>query len=403
MGPSPSLAAYLAWARRGPGYATEAARPRGELVWAHATTDARADALCQLAERLAVQRPGLHLLLTTGPDVDPPLAGRGTVIAQSLPADTVPACDAFLAHWMPDLCLWTGGDLRPALLTCAARRGIPLHLIDAEAARLSRTAWQWFPDLPKSLIRRFERIIAGSDEAARQLRRIGAAERQLTISGPFRAGSVALPVNRDDREAVTAALGGRPAWLTAKLRPDELEVVLTAHRDVTRLAHRLLLIVAPAEVADAPEFRTRIAGQGWRVAVWSEAGMPTETTQIVLADTPEQMGLWYSLAAVTLMASSLTEGHDGGDPREPAAHGSAILHGPHTGAHGALYALYREAGAARRVTDARALASAVEELIAPDRSAGMAHAAWDLSSQGAEVTDRIVELVQDTLDAPSAR
>jgi 3-deoxy-D-manno-octulosonic-acid transferase len=38
-------------------------------------------------------------------------------------------------------------------------------------------------------------------------------------------------------------------------------------------------------------------------------------------------------------------------------------------------------------------------LQAPDRVAALAHAAWDVASSGAEVADRVIELVVAVLDA----
>mgnify|MGYP000430447771 CR=1 FL=1 len=51
--------------------------------------------------------------------------------------------------------------------------------------------------------------------------------------------------------------------------------------------------------------------------------------------------------------------------------------------------------------DADALAAAVSSLIAPDHAAAMAHAGWDVVSQGADLTDKVTELVQDALDRVS--
>jgi 3-deoxy-D-manno-octulosonic-acid transferase len=41
---------------------------------------------------------------------------------------------------------------------------------------------------------------------------------------------------------------------------------------------------------------------------------------------------------------------------------------------------------------------AVTRLVAPDQAALMAHAGWDVVSEGAALMDRITDLVQDTLD-----
>jgi hypothetical protein len=57
---------------------------------------------------------------------------------------------------------------------------------------------------------------------------------------------------------------------------------------------------------------------------------------------------------------------------------------------------------ARIVNDATALGTAVSRLIAPDQAAVMAHAGWDVISRGAAVTDKVIDLVQDTLDQQEA-
>ena len=59
-------------------------------------------------------------------------------------------------------------------------------------------------------------------------------------------------------------------------------------------------------------------------------------------------------------------------------------------------------GAARIVNDATALGTAVNRLIAPDQAATMAQAGWDVISRGAAVTDKVIDLVQETLDQREA-
>ena len=54
------------------------------------------------------------------------------------------------------------------------------------------------------------------------------------------------------------------------------------------------------------------------------------------------------------------------------------------------------------MNDATALATAVSRLIAPDQAAVMAHAGWDVISRGAALTDKVIDLVQDTLDQQEA-
>ncbi len=213
---------------------------------------------------------------------------------------------------------------------------------------------------------------------------------------------MALPYHASDHEDLSALLRGRPVWLAAMLQQNEIDTVLDAHRTVSKLAHRALLIVVPDDPAQGDEFETVLEEGGWRYVVWSEGQMPGETTQVLLADTRGELGLWYLIASTTFMGSSLYPGQVGRDPNEPAAHGSAIPYGPNVRRYLSSYSRFAEAGAARIVRDAPTLAAAVERLIAPDQSAAMAHAARDVASKGAEVTDQILDLVQDTLDVLEA-
>ena len=399
-----SLAAYLAYARRtGPAPTLpDTPRPDGTVIWAHAVDATRADTLVHLAKRLTQTRPGLHMVLTaTMPEPRRRRAG-GTVIWQTLPEDNVPAADAFLDHWRPDICLWTGGDLKPALMVCAARKDIPLYLVDADETLLERPVWRWFPDLPRAVLGSFTAILARNEAAARQVRRLGAPERIVSVTGPFQEGALTLPCNMSDREEMAVLLLGRPVWLAAMLHVDELDTVLAAHREASRAAHRCLLVIVPDDPADSATIRPRLDAEGWRYVTWSEGELPSEATQIVLADTRGEMGLWYRLAPITFMGSSLVSGQYGRDPNEPAAHGSAILYGPNVARYLHRYSRYAEAGAARIVRDTDTLSGAVQRLMPPDQSATMAHAAWDVASKGAAVTDRIVDMLLDRLDRQDA-
>jgi 3-deoxy-D-manno-octulosonic-acid transferase len=115
------------------------------------------------------------------------------------------------------------------------------------------------------------------------------------------------------------------------------------------------------------------------------------------------LGLWYRVAPISLVGGSL-QPIGGHNPFEPAALGSAILHGPYVTNFVDIYQRLSEAGAARLVTGPDTLSEAVHELMNPDKAASMAHAAWEVVSQGAEVTDHALDAIFDRLDAgPAAR
>ena len=75
-----------------------------------------------------------------------------------------------------------------------------------------------------------------------------------------------------------------------------------------------------------------------------------------------------------------------------------MLYGPNVGNYLDSYSRLVNAGGARIVKDASSLAQGLQLLLAPDKAAAQAHAAWEVASRGAEVTDKVLEILQEQLD-----
>ena len=82
--------------------------------------------------------------------------------------------------------------------------------------------------------------------------------------------------------------------------------------------------------------------------------------------------------------------------------GSAIIHGPETGTEAEDFARLRRAGGSRLVRVPADLGEAVGDLLAADRCARLAQAAWGVASAGADATNLALDLAADLLKAPKA-
>lgn len=400
MARSLSLAAYLALTRRSSGSMPKIEVPRadGALVWINTSDPKRIRALIQLGQRLVAQRVGLKVVLTVPSELIETIECCDDIIFQPVPPEHPGDIGLFLNHWKPDLCLWLGTSLRPALIDTAARYDVPLILLDAPENGWDQSRMSWLPEPSKGALRLFDTVLAQSDSAAQKLQRMGIASDVILPSGPLLEDGSALPFNESDHEELTASIAGRPVWLAARIQPGELATILSAHRQAMRLAHRLLMVLVPANPGDAEMFRERCASDGWRTSDWASGEFPSETTQILLAEDATEMGLWHRVAPVSFLGSSLVAGFGGRNPYDAAALGSAVIYGPGVRNHLDAYSRLAKAGAVRIVRDADSLAQALIQLNAPDRVAAMAHAGWEVVSAGAEVTDQITNLVQDVLD-----
>ena len=396
------LAAYRTLSRRRsqPAFSPVAPRPEGELIWLHAAEPGSGRAVGDLARSLINIRAGVTALVTTAEDVTPARVNPtpSSVLVDPVPSEHPGAVRKFLDHWRPDICLWTWGGLRPNMICATSDMGCPMYLINAGTEGFELRHNRWLPEVPRELLSRFETVYARSDDALKRLLDLGVPATQIQRLAPIQPTGHALRAADSDIEEMTAALGSRPTWLGAALHPGELEIVLQAHEKVLHLSHRLMLIVVPADPKDADPFVEAAKKRGLRVASWADGAFPEDQTQVLVADDLDDLGLWYRVAPVTFLGSSLVSGQGGIDPYQAAALGAAILYGPNVRSYLQSYSRLAAAGAARIVNDETTLAQAVNSLTAPDKAAEMALAGWDVVSQGAEVTDRILDLVQDALD-----
>ncbi len=392
-----SLKAYLALSRRGSPTApapAPIAHSDGPVIWAHAPDTETARALTRIAGRVRQQFPEATFVLS-GAAVSGMAEDR-----RDLPPDTSREAAAYVAALSPEVVLWCGNALRPALLTTCRAHGARMIALNAADAPFRTPAPRWLPDPAPATLAVFDRVHAVSDPALRRLRRLGVETGRLRASGPLIDAGLPLDCPDTMHEEASGLLAGRPVWLAARVQPDEADEVLRAHRRAVRLAHRLLLVLVPAEARQADTIRAIADRAQLRLCHWDAGYLPDENTQVILAEGPAELGLWYRLAPLAFLGGSLVPGAGGHDPFEAAALGAAVLYGPNVGQHLAAYSRLVEAGAARIVRDAESLATAVSHLVAPDQAAAMAHAGWDVVSSGAALVDEIMTEIGQRLDAP---
>ncbi len=369
-----------------------AARPPRRLVWLHAPGPEAARAMSSLAQRLGAQA-GVVVLITGADGAPMP---KGT-LCDATPAETPGAVGAFLDHWMPDVAVQAGGELRPLLIREAAERGVPMFLVEGRAPRFPPGRIGWWPGLMRTTLGAFRAILPVDEPAARDFRRAGAAVAQIEAPGRMEHPSAALPCLEAERAALARLLTTRPVWFAALPPEAEEAIVTSAHRGALRLAHRMLLILAPEDPARAAPIAEKMAEvEGWTVARRSLEEEPEDEVQVYLVDASE-LGLWLRLAPITYLGGSLTAGGARLDPSCPAALGSTIIHGPRAGDYGATVGRLAAAQATALVGSGADLADALGELVAPDRAARYAQAAWAVTSEGAEVTEHVMRLIQDAM------
>lgn len=394
MARSLSIAAYLAnlgVADRSFGPNEHPPRPAGTIIWARCSAPDQLTIVETLGRKLAEDGDPIQIIATLhnwhkirSNRALPEPQGKETI-------------RGFLDHWQPSMVIWVRGDLDLVMLDEIRSTRIPSILVDANGEGLDNVAGGWVPGAMRSVLAQFEAILTIDRGAAERLIRAGAPADTVLIAGAMEDSDPALPCDEEERQEIAKAIGTRPVWLAAAAQLSEWPDLCLAHQDASRRAHRLLLIIAPADSRQAHDFADMMRGQYLSVALRSEEPDPEETTQVYVVDTDEELGLWYRIAPITYLGGSL---HGGGcrDPFEATALGSAVLYGPQVAPHQKHAARLNAAGASRLIRSTNDLGAVVETLLSPDITAEIAHAAWDVTSRGADVTNRIAVYIQARLE-----
>ncbi len=379
---------------------TSVPRPEGRLAWFHAASVGEAASLLELLRRLGHDRPDLTCLVTTVTVTSAQFLEErlpGGCLHQFAPADVERWVSRFLDHWRPDLAVWTESELWPTTLALTRARGIPMVLINARISGRSYRRWRMLRGPARALLRHFDRILAQDALAGEQLAALGADSARLEVVGTLKEGAAPLPHDEAERVAIARAFARRPVWLAASTHAGEEEVAIAVHRAARRALPMLALIVAPRHPDRGDALAALLREQGVQVAQRSKGEAIDADTGVYLADTLGEMGLWYRVASVAFVGGSLVPvgGHN---PFEPALLGCAILHGPHVRNFADAYARLAAAGAAAQVGSEAELAETLISVLAPERAAAMAAAGWEACSDGAEVTDTVLEVLGGYLD-----
>ena len=375
-------------------------RPSGPLVWLHAASVGESLSVLALIERMLAERPGLHVLMTTGTVgaarlIEPRLPPRA--FHQYVPVDLPDAVERFLDHWRPDLAIWVESELWPNLVLATQQRGIPMLLLNARLSAGSYARWRLLPWLVRPILSAFALCLTQDETQVAWLRDLG-ADRAASL-GDLKSAGEPLGADAVALAELRQRIGTRPRWLAASTHSGEEEIVADAHRAVAERHPDLLTILAPRHPVRAEGVAAMLAGRGLRVARRSQHEPIGAETGVYLVDTLGEMGLFYRLAGIALVGGSLGSGAGGHNPFEAARLDCAILHGPDMRKSAAMAAALAAADAAETVAGSGDLAAAVARLLAdPALRDTRAAAAMRAAEEGRGVLRAILDRIAPWLD-----
>jgi len=368
------------------------------LVWCHAASVGESLAALPLIKRL-VSDGRTSVLITTG------TRSSAEVLADRLPAaalhqyapwDHWAWINRFLDYWRPDLAIRVESEIWPNTLLALDQRAIPAVVVNGRLSNSSLNLWQRFPSTAGTLFGTLRLALSQTQEFANGFQSLGTP---VAIPAPnLKLSAQPLPVNSTDLKTLRTQISDRPVWLAASTHDGEEEIALSVHRAVRQSLPGLLTIIVPRH----PTRRSEIAGLFHRQDLglaWRSSGDPImPETDIYIADTFGELGLFFNLSSVVFMGKSLTA-QGGQNPVEAAHFDCAILFGKHMSNFEDIAKIMVEGGMAEQVANREDLQRAVILLLSEDKKREeLASSARELVTLGNNSVNKTFAAIQPLLD-----
>lgn len=357
-----------------------AAPPAPAAIWVHGASVGELTSARVVIEALAHDH---RVLVTTNSTAGRDMVARWGQPARLAPLDVPGALARFLDAVQPRLALSVEAEIWPLRSAMLARRGVRQAVIGARMSERSGRRWARLPGIIGPILSRIDALSAQDGDSEARLSALGVRPEailprlDLKLIAPARAG---LPPDDPARGCTI---------LAASTHEGEDEVVLAAWSRLRRAHPDLRLIMAPRHPARGDAVAAQIAAAGFAPGRRSGGDDRVPPGGILLADTLGEMDRWYAAAGITIVCGSFAD-RGGHTPWEPAAHGSAIVTGPHVGNFVESYRALDAARAAIRSAPDRLAADLDALLRDPGAARAMAQRAHDVLRRRAGDPDALI-------------
>ncbi len=362
-------------------------RPDGAMMWLHCPSHVSLALATAFANTLHaalnedISKP-VNVVITRPEGTDKQVSHAVQILRA--PPDKSYAVGLFIAHWRPDWALWLAPD---APETARMRRAVGIP------AALCLPPMDTLP--PEALLREFNKVLPEGPNIRRRLVEETHRDVPMADGGVLASLHHPLPVNSSELDEISTQIAGRPTWLAILPKRAELGGLLTAQRQASAHANKLLTIIMVPE-GEGPHWAQTLREKDLRVAERDAEGVPDQDTDVFIAEGPDEAGLWLRVAPACWFADP--DGENGISAMDAAALGSAAILGPVHGPIDPNLLALDAAGALTRIGSTNHLGAALASLLIPETAAQKALAGWKISSLGAPLLNAVCRQAHRALD-----
>jgi 3-deoxy-D-manno-octulosonic-acid transferase len=354
-------------------------------LWFHAVSVGEVLQIAPLLELLAEGCPETGIVISTTTVTGYDLARRRYPKHHVIycPLDFSWAVHRALARIDPAALVLVELELWPNLILAAARRKVPVILVNARVSERSFRGYRRIAWLMRRVLSQFRVCLAQNETYAARLKALGADPSRVAVTGSIKYDRVETNRNNPRTRALQRAFGlgtrpGERVLVAGSTQDPEERYALEIYRTLRSRHPGLRLILVPRHQERFDEV-ARLVEKDFELPLLRRSRLPAgeETTQVsgqppegghsdeppvILLDTLGELSACWGLAEIAFVGGSLTQ-RGGQNMIEPAGYGAAVIFGPNTWNFKDAVELLKDHDGATIVADRQELAAAIARFL----------------------------------------
>ncbi|MBI3313396.1 MAG: 3-deoxy-D-manno-octulosonic acid transferase [Candidatus Omnitrophica bacterium] len=319
------------------------------VIWIHAVSVGEVMAVKKFLQGFLDRFPYYHVMLTTVTPTGQKVARQlktERVSIRYFPFDLSWSVRKFFEALHPEYLFLVETEIWPNLLIEAARRGVPVGILNARLSAKSQRRYRRILPLARPLFERLSFVLAQTEEDGARFQSLGVQPKRVFVLGNMKFDNLPVPDPRD-LEALRREWGFEKddqIFIAGSTHLGEETILKEVFARLRQEFPRLKMIVAPRHIERSEALKTMFSTPPFQ-AVLAYGESQLQNFDILILNKIGILKNLYQIADIVFMGGSLIK-HGGQNPIEPAYFKRAMVHGPYTFNFEVVYrALDQETGA----------------------------------------------------------
>lgn len=374
-------------------------RPEGKLFWFHGASVGETLSMLPLIEKCLNEDEKLNIMVTSGTKTSAKVLAEKLpprAFHQYVPIDYYPYVKRFVNHFKPDVAFWFESDFWPNILKEAHDKGVKLVLVNGRVSDKSFSRWRIFKSVIKQVLSIFDVLIAQSRESKERLEIL--SEKEVLNFGNLKFSALFnMKIDGVKLNDLISKTEGKKIFLAASTHKGEEEKIIKIHQKLKADFDNLITIIAPRHPNRGDEIEGLIKSSSLNMKRRSKGEEITKDTEVYLADTIGEMGVFYSLSKMVFVGGSLIK-FGGQNMIEPMYLKDCVFIGPNAFNFREIVNEAKQDNALIEVCDENELYSKLKELFSDEEKAlKLQKNASDYALKFKDVDERIYNKVKSSV------